>query len=797
MPAQDERGRGRGFRWGVVVVLVLSSTGCTRRYYRDFADRDVYRIIGDRMTDWRWQLPSRPVEANPQSRIGDVQDPNHVPIPPDDPGARPYQITAGRPLEFVGWSRRGTTPVEDLSWLEYIPRDKDGAIQLDVGTAMRVALMNSREYQTAVENVYLQALQLTSVRFGFFPQLFTSQTTQYRHFGSNANDSNQLQLLTADTLNWTFYSGATLLTNFANSLIFEYNGKGFHFANSGLSVLLTQPLLQGAWSRNFTQPLSAVERQTLYTIRSFAEYRRSFYWATVRDYLNLLYQLQQVRNTEYQVEQLKRQLDENEALVRAGLIDPLSRDNVALTYQNTRVNLLQLQANYQTLLDTFRYADLGIPADFPVKLDESLLKKFELTDPRLDVLKKDNEKLYLSLLQFDRPPDKAQIARNAREVLDDYAQLHDVALQVGRELEAWKKKLDEEKGKVGTGPGPLDQDERESFDRKLALAETLTANYRECHDRLATSTREAEKYVASLENADAVDAWKDLLEKLIVRDFRGRLSEQVFMETQIRVYTIEVNPVEITVSDAISVALANRLDLMNDLAQVTDAWRNVEYGGNQLLASLNVFYNGVLDSAPTDHEELVRFDSHASEHTVGIAFSPPINRRAQRNQYRANQITYQRARRAYMELHDQIVHDIRLDMRTLNLNRRQFEITREAVLIAARQVDQVEESARNSSGATSGAGQSIGLNQSNAQLSLLNNKNQLIQNWIQYEIQRIQLFRDFDVMNIDAQGVWTNDGSIPTYNGGPVPTTPDPVGAPVESLLPAPAPGAASAFARP
>ncbi len=48
------------------------------------------------------------------------------------------------------------------------------------------------------------------------------------------------------------------------------------------------------------------------------------------------------------------------------------------------------------------------------------------------------------------------------------------------------------------------------------------------------------------------------------------------------------------------------------------------------------------------------------------------------------------------------------------------------------------------------------------------------------------LFKDFDVMNIDAQGVWTNDDSIPAFNGGPVPTTPDPVGASNESLLPAP-----------
>ncbi len=119
--------------------------------------------------------------------------------------------------------------------------------------------------------------------------------------------------MTQDSLNWTFYSGAQLLINFANNLIFEYNGKGFQSVNSGLAISLTQPLLRGAWARNVTQPLSLVERQTLYTIREFASYRRQFYVGVVSDYLTLLASLQQVRNTQYQVDQLKHSLEEQES----------------------------------------------------------------------------------------------------------------------------------------------------------------------------------------------------------------------------------------------------------------------------------------------------------------------------------------------------------------------------------------------------------------------------------------------------------------------------------------------------
>lgn len=800
MPAQDERGRGwivRRLRWltaaGVLLVLMV---GCSRRYYRDFADRDVYRIEQERMTDWRWQVPDRPVEADPRSRIGDVHDPNHEPIPTDDPGARPFQVTAGRPFEFHGWKKRGVAAVEDMNWLKSIPRDKDGSVMLSGPSAMQIALMNSRDYQTSVEQVYLQALSLTLTRFTFFPQLFGNQTTQYRHFGAKKNESNQLQLLTQDSLNWTFYSGAQLLVNFANTLVFEYTGKGFQTVNSGLAISLTQPLLQGAWARNFTQPLSLAERQTLYAVRTFAHFRREFYVDTITGYLELLLSLQQIRNQQSQVVQLKRNLDINDAFVRAGLVTSLQRDNIAQSYQQGLSNLLALEASYQTSLDAFRVSQLGLPADFPMTLDEEMLKGFELNDPRLDRMRTESEKLYNSLLQYDVPPSKAFMADTARRVLKDIDQLKDVSQGVGKEMDRWLAQIKAEQGKVGTGPGPTEQDERESLERQGELSKTLVNTYAATRFELEKNVKDIETYLETLDKADVNEAWRILHDVFISREFRSRLTELLVIQTQIRVYLIEVKPVDLTLEKAIEIALANRLDLMNSLGAVTDTWRNVEAAGNQLLAGLNVFYNAQINSDP-NHLGLLRFDAHDTQQFTGFEFAAPIVRRTQRNTYRADQILYQQARRAYMLKHDQIVQNIRLDVRNLNLNRQQFEISRVALLIAARQVDEAENNARSSTGADSGAGQSSGLNVINAQNSLLSAKNQLIGKWIQYEESRLTLFKDFDIMNIDAQGVWTNDDSIPTFNGGPVPSTPDPVGAPRETLLPPPAPTTRGPFATP
>ena len=799
MPAQDEPRWGwslrRLRRLGTIGLLLSLLAGCTRRYYRDFADRDVYRIEQSRQIDWRSNLPPRPVEADLRSRIGDKLDPNFHPIPTDDPGARPYQVSAGRPFEFLGWKKRGFAPVEDLSWVNCIPRDKDGLVLIDAASAMRIGLLNNRDYQTQVENVYIQALGLTLLRFTYFPQFASNQQTEYFHTGAGKKQVNQLQLFTQNSLSWTFYSGANLLVNFANNLVFGYNGHHFETVNSNLLVSLTQPLLRGAWARNVTQPLSVAERGVLYTVRAFAEYRRQYYVSTVTNYLQLLLSLQTIRNQEKLLEQTKRNLDELDAAAKAGLVDTLQRDQLAQNYQLAKLNLLQAQASYQTSLDIYRVSQLGLPPDFPVKIDETLLKKFELSDSRHDTLRADHDELTLALLQFDEPPEKSVMADAARKLLAEFKQLREVSDQVKKELAKWRDQLEKEKGKKGAGPGPTEDDERESDKRQRVLSKELTDGFTISRAALLDNIDNTEEYLEKLDAADPEVAWLVLRQDLVARDFRARLAEQFVIETQARVYLIEVNPVEMTLEKAISVALANRLDLMSNLAQVTDAWRNVEFDANQLLAGLNLVYTANLNSPP-NKLAIIGLNAHNSSQLLGIQFQAPIVRRGQRNQYRLDQIQFQRARRDYMLNHDTIVQAVRLDMRNLNLNRRQFEIQRESLLIAARQVDSAEFNARTATGASSGGGQSVGLNLNTALNSLLNARNGLISEWIQYETSRLQLFRDFDTMNIDAQGVWTNDDVVPTFGGEPVPTTPDPLAPPRESLLPPPA-STASPFARP
>ena len=216
-------------------------------------------------------------------------------------------------------------------------------------------------------------------------------------------------------------SGAQLLVNLANQIVFEYSNHGVQLASPSLTVSLTQPLLAGAWARIVTQPLSVEERGVLYALRAFAEFRREFYvslvtgsgggsistlngvgasYASSTGYLQLLNSLQSIRNTEINLKSYKRNLDVYEEEVRVGIRSSLERDNIAQNYQQTRFTLLSTQAALQTTLDLFKIS-LGLPTELDVRIDDSVLDQFELNDERIGKLGDRTDALFLKLLQSD------------------------------------------------------------------------------------------------------------------------------------------------------------------------------------------------------------------------------------------------------------------------------------------------------------------------------------------------------------------------------------------------------------
>lgn len=716
------------------------------------------------MTDPRWTLPPRPVEPSPDSRIALIENPDKGPMPPDDPSANRYLHKVYR-FHRGDWQHLGKIPyIVNPDWTASLPYDDQGEVVLSQSSSVSIGLENSRDYQDRIENLYLAALGLTLDRFEFDLKWFGFLGTSYTNAGSEIfGETNTLEGI--DGLGFTnaLAGGGELFVSFANRFVWQFTGDDVNFATGNLAVTLTQPLLRGAMRRNRLEFLTLSERRVLYAVRDFAQFRRRFYVDIVggNGFLGLLAQVQGIRNQEANVERLEQNLQEHEALREAELVSQIQVDLVFQDLQQGRLALLTAQNRLQTSLDVYKLG-LGLPPEMPVRLDDSLLKMFELSDPRLDELQTLTEELRLSLLQSEEAPTFTFLDEGYASLTRLQQDLSVVVREAQQEIDRWRAALDE------VPEGEEDAGEYSTnLQRLRLLANDLQIALDGIRTGLETDQALAIRQQQALPQVETTQARRDLLE-MVGERFRQSVADLFVTQTQIRVFLIEIDDVDLQQREAISLALDNRVELMNAQAEVVDAWRGVRVAVNALKGDLDVFANADINTDPFKNNAF-RLDSSASSYEVGVRFDGPLNRRAERNAFRRAQIFFERSRREYMRVRDDIVAGIRLDLRDLETNRAQFELARQQLLVSVRQVEEAQITLRTSSQADSSFTRDL----LQALSSLLNAKNNLIATWVSYQTSRMNLYRDLGLMEIGIEGDWVNDDATPTLETGITDIEPD------------------------
>jgi hypothetical protein len=234
-----------------------------------------------------------------------------------------------------------------------------------------------------------------------------------------------------------------------------------------------------------------------------------------------------------------------------------------------------------------------------------------------------------------------------------------------------------------------------------------------------------------------------------VREELQRVAQSLqVVQVGVRVETIPVNRFSLDASgefpdieEVVRVGLENRHDLMNARAAVMDARRRVEIAANALEAALDVEANGAHRLEPGD--------PNPSNYGVALRFTTPLDQVTERNVYREALIAYQRQRRAYMLQEDNVKQQIRVAWRQLTVQQERLAIDRETIRNVAREYDSASLSAL-------GQGQGNALNVLNALNSVLQAQNTLIGNWVNYETNRLNIFRDMGIMQVNQQGLWSD-----------------------------------------
>ena len=759
----------------LVLLAGLSLLGCSRAYYREQADAATYQVLRDKSDDPRWAMPRTNITPDPASRFYDPYDQEEPPLPPDDEAAHRYMNEVHGMRGWDRWHDFGDLDhVENPDWTvplggqsldkgRQLPKIK----KLTLDQALQLGLLHSRDYQEQLENVYLNALSLTFQRYRFDvrPRGFSLEPSSelfYQHQPDGASD------LTAGPTTVGFQkllpAGGQFIAELANNTLWMFAGPNQSTTATSLAYSIVQPMMATSGRQVALERLTQAERNSLYSIRDFARFRKDFYTTIVTGeralplpgstrggelaflirgqrsptvgYNILMFQLQRLRNQEANVRSLQRRVRELEMLAKEGRSTLLDVTQLRTSLENARRIMLLRRRRFANEVDRFK-VQLGLPPDMELEIDDTLLKQFEFVDPALTTL----EDQFSTL---PSPGDQSKQLPLAKLLQGMSDKLSNRIASFKPGIQRLQKLLPER----GFSAAQLARKQAElARDEKQLLS--LEKRAKQTGDVIRALQKRVEKPVPAGER-EAV--------RVQFRQIRRRLLQQIRELTSVgvmlRVDLITLKPVAISSKEAVQLALTNRLDLMNRRGFTVDARRALEIAGDRLRATLDIVAEGSINTPPLlSNSKPFDFRAKQSEFRAGLRFVTPLDRVRARNDFRAAQISFQRAKRNYIASEDQVKLDVRAQHREVVVQYEIFEINRRTLKEAARELDQaIEFAERPLQPGQAVAGQ--GVNISRALDNILDAQNELIENWVEYEMARLSLFRDIGTMRIGPDGSW-------------------------------------------
>lgn len=806
----------------ILVLLVVAATGCTRPFWRTQADCCVYMAVNTAQQDPQWSMRDFTININPRSRLFDPTNPDRPPMPPDDPTLHQFMHCVNCMHGFPCWHQNGDTPfVANPLWQRFLPIDSQGNVVVDSPGAVELGLLHSRDYQENLEQLYLSALDVTFERFRFVTQVFADNSTFYTSDGRlrSGIGAPSSVLTTENNLRAQrlFGAGGTLVADVANSFVWQFAGPNNNATNTLIDFTFLQPLLQFAGRARVMERLTFAERAMVANVRQMQRYRQGFYVsiytgrgqtqgpsrrggafggaglegfsgigsggfgriggvsgaaaaggnfgagaAQAGGYLGLLQNMQEIENQEANVAGLRDSTSQMQAAYEAGRIDRFQVDFSRQAMYNAESVLLTARAALETDFDSFKIT-LGLPPDTPLKIDDPMLERFRLIDLRITALQNDIGDL-LDLLRANAGPATPQTLDNyllQTEAIRQRAAGHINLVErdfdiLNRNYDTRISELDflAERGRAQEGDVDPAAFSSESFRQRVALVKEDFASLIKRFDATANQ-------VTAIGEAGPQADFEPTRLRLVdlATALSAQMAELSLVQARVKLDAVVLGRVDLDPREAFTIARDERPDLRNARAALVDSWRLVEFNANALQAGLDLVFNGDLGTARNNP---VSFDDSVGRLQVGVQFDAPLTRVQERNLYRQSLIEYQQARRSYMLSEDSIYRGLRLTMRTIDLNKLNFELRRGAVLIAIDQVDltRLRLTQPPRPGETSQFGDTTARDLVDSLAQLLNVQNQFLSVWVNFEVQRLNLDFDLGTMQLDSRGIWIDPGPI-------------------------------------
>ncbi|MBV6497988.1 MAG: hypothetical protein CJBNEKGG_00202 [Prosthecobacter sp.] len=331
--------------------LVLSS--CTQGFYKKWADKQVFGILRSK-----------------SGLVAGAEDDVLQSITPPEPARLETLIRQAENADFLG----------ERAFVE------KGAKVLTLPDALNFAVHRNRVYLGRKERVYLSALALTETRQQYGPVASASGSTRFSEVQvhNRVNDFVRTSALTNDGsfgLDYLMKTGARLALDLTTDFTRFFTGGVNSLGNSRTAVTLSQPLLSGAGVLAAAEPLRQDERDVLYEVRDFTQYRKSFTVDIARTFLRALLAREQARNRYVAYKASLGSLERERELAAANLRSQSQLKQIeqgSITYERQWITAIR---SYEEALDDLKIS-LGLPVTEKLVLDSSELKRLEVIDPK-------------------------------------------------------------------------------------------------------------------------------------------------------------------------------------------------------------------------------------------------------------------------------------------------------------------------------------------------------------------------------------------------------------------------------
>lgn len=343
-----------------LVIAALVAAGCSAKHYRKSADKEASKLIREKSGLVSNMDTNFTIEPQPLLILTN--------LPP-----------AAEPPEFLG--KEG----------EF----ERGARVLPLGTALETAVHGSREYQNRKELLFLSALSLSLTRQQYRPIPVGGVSSQVQGatpqpvFGTDPVTGQPVVVNIVDTklvqgraslgFSWLLNTGARLTMAFSSDFL-RYLAGNTTRVRSELSGDITMPLLRGGGIAATMETLTQAERDLLYDVRSFAQYRKEFAVTTAASYFAVLQSRDQARNAFLDLQRSRQNAARETAFADEGLRPQASRDQLKQAELTSETRWIDTVRTYREALDRFKI-DLGLPLGTALVLDDRELESLSISEP--------------------------------------------------------------------------------------------------------------------------------------------------------------------------------------------------------------------------------------------------------------------------------------------------------------------------------------------------------------------------------------------------------------------------------